>query len=214
MIDRMRRLELKPKEKLEGVKKKTERREAAREKKALVAAHIEDVIEDELLKRLHQGVYGDLYNEHRLRKETTEEKEEAPQITEAKAAEAGAIRFEAAADTDEEEEEEEEEEDVFAFSDSASDADLDGASDDDEFSFSGSASEFDETDSEEEESEDKTAKTAIKEKKRSEELVDVEELQPINISQKKRKAETSKESTEKRSIPVATLRRQAAKSKK
>ena len=41
-------------EKLEGVKKKTERREAAREKKALVAAHIEDVIEDELLKRLHQ----------------------------------------------------------------------------------------------------------------------------------------------------------------
>ncbi len=45
-----------------GVKKKTERREAKREAKAEKAAMVEMNIEKELLSRLHQGVYGDLYN--------------------------------------------------------------------------------------------------------------------------------------------------------
>ncbi|CDI82996.1 MAK16 protein, putative [Eimeria acervulina] len=206
MIDRMRKLELKPKEKLEGVKKKTERREAAREKKALVAAHIEDVIEDELLKRLHQGVYGDLYNEHRLTKETTQEEKETPEVTTAKAAETGAIRFEAAAETDEEE---------FASSDFELDDDLEGSStegSEDEFSFSGSGSELEESESEVED-EDTAEKPAATKGKKKELLVDVEELQAPSSIQKKRKAAAERESKEKRDVPVSTLRRQAAKRK-
>lgn len=44
------------------IKKKTERREAIRETKATKAAVIDVNIEQELLKRLHQGTYGSLYN--------------------------------------------------------------------------------------------------------------------------------------------------------
>nr|AET50743.1 hypothetical protein [Eimeria tenella] len=191
MLHRMRRLELKPKEKLEGVKKKTERREAAREKKALRAAHIEDVIEDELLKRLHQGVYGNLYEEHRMSAEAKQQQEE-PEVTEEKAAESGSIRFEAAADA-------EEEEPLPSASDFASDSDLES----DEFSFSDS--DFDselegkegEKEAEEEESEDENE-------------VSVEDIPPMLETSKKRKVSVQKPE-DRPAVPVATLRRQAAK---
>lgn len=63
---RMRKIELKKREK-GGVKlvrahRKVDQREDRREKKALVAANIENNIEKELVERLSRGTYGDIYN--------------------------------------------------------------------------------------------------------------------------------------------------------
>ncbi|KAF9523045.1 ribosomal biogenesis protein [Crepidotus variabilis] len=56
---KMRRLELRQQPKLIGVKKKLDRREATRERKALSAAHIERTIEKELIERLKSKAYGE-----------------------------------------------------------------------------------------------------------------------------------------------------------
>jgi len=56
---KMRRLKLRQQPTLVGVKKKLDRREAVRERKALSAAHIEKSIEKELLERLMSKAYGD-----------------------------------------------------------------------------------------------------------------------------------------------------------
>ncbi|KAH8114606.1 Mak16 protein [Phellopilus nigrolimitatus] len=56
---KMRRMKLRQQTKLVGVKKKLERREATRERKALSAAHLERSIEKELIERLKSKAYGD-----------------------------------------------------------------------------------------------------------------------------------------------------------
>ncbi|KAK0485080.1 Mak16 protein [Armillaria novae-zelandiae] len=56
---KMRRLQLRQQPKLVGVKKKLDRREAVRERKALSAAHLERSIEKELIERLKSKAYGD-----------------------------------------------------------------------------------------------------------------------------------------------------------
>ena len=59
---RMRKIALKVKPKLATVNRKVERREDRREEKAVKAAKLEESIEKELLGRLANGAYGDIYN--------------------------------------------------------------------------------------------------------------------------------------------------------
>jgi protein MAK16 len=60
-LQNMRRLRQAPKVKSLPIKKRVERRNAAREERALSVAHIEYRVKEELLRRLREGVYG-IYN--------------------------------------------------------------------------------------------------------------------------------------------------------
>lgn len=56
---KMRRMQMSQQPKMVGIKKKLDRREATRERKALAAAHLEKSIEKELLERLRSKAYGE-----------------------------------------------------------------------------------------------------------------------------------------------------------
>lgn len=158
---KMRRLSLTQQPKLVGIKKKLDRREATRERKALQAAHLEKSIEKELLERLRSKAYGDAplnVNEDvwqailDMDKKKTKKRKDKDGVEVEEEVEDGGLEIDMEDDESEEEEEYDSEEEMEAeyeggereyIEDSGSESEMDDMED-----YSGDG--FDEFDSEEE----------------------------------------------------------------
>lgn len=172
---RMRKLKLKElrgeKAKRVGINKKVEQREARREKKALVAAKIENNIEKELLERLAKGTYGDIYNfpeaPYQKALEDIEESESEEEVEEESESEdEGLVEY--VEDFDDEESVEEDMEDMEYGSDASSEEDSESEeeSGDEEDSEDENSSDDDQPDDEEDSKPKKKMPAAKKQPKK------------------------------------------------